>query len=105
MRWMIAAVCLAALGAAGGDAADEPFFLRGGERVVFFGDSITYAGGYVQYVEAYLRTRFPGRTFTLINLGLASETLSGLSEPDHPYPRPDLHERLERALRATKPDV
>ena len=34
----------------------------------------------------------------IVNLGLGSETVSGLSEPDHPYPRPDLHERID-ALR------
>src|SRR5205823_282816 len=28
-----------------------------------------------------------------------------LSEPDHPFPRPDVHERLERVLAKTKPDI
>ena len=41
----------------------------------------------------------------LINLGLPSETLSGLSEPDHPFPRPNVHERLDRALAKVKPDL
>jgi len=41
----------------------------------------------------------------LINLGLPSETCSGLSEPDHPFPRPDVHERIDRALAKVKPDV
>ena len=35
-------------------AADEPP-LKGVRRVVFLGDSITYSGGYVEYLEAYLR--------------------------------------------------
>ncbi len=39
----------------------------------------------------------------LINLGLSSETVSGLSEEAHPFPRPNLHERLDRALARTKP--
>jgi lysophospholipase L1-like esterase len=86
-------------------AAEEKFFLHDGQRVVFLGDSNTYAGHYVTYVDAYLRTRFPDQKFELINLGLPSETVSGLSEPDHPYPRPDVHERLDRALARTKPDV
>ncbi|HJT79393.1 MAG TPA: SGNH/GDSL hydrolase family protein, partial [Gemmataceae bacterium] len=85
--------------------AEDHFFLRDGQRVVFLGDSITFAGDYIAYLDAYLFTRFPGQKFDLINLGLPSETVSGLSEPDHPYPRPDVHERLERALTKTKPDV
>lgn len=40
-----------------------------------------------------------------VNAGLPSETCTGLSEPDHPFPRPDVHERLDRALAAVKPDV
>src|SRR4051812_29960699 len=85
--------------------AEERFALRDGQRVVFLGDSNTYAGHFVAYLDAYLFTRFPGKKFELINLGLPSETVSGLSEPDHPYPRPDVHERLDRALAKTKPNV
>ena len=85
--------------------AEERFFLRDGQRVVFLGDSNTYAGHYIACIDGYLRTRFPDQKFEVLNLGLPSETVSGLSEPDHPYPRPDVHERLDRALRQTKPDV
>ena len=41
----------------------------------------------------------------LINLGLPSETCSGLSEPAHPFPRPNVHERIGRALKKMKPDL
>src|SRR5205807_3938434 len=85
--------------------AQEKFLLEDGQRVVFLGDSNTFAGTYIAYLDAYLFTRFPGKKFELINLGLPSETVSGLSEPDHPYPRPDVHERLDRVLAKTKPDV
>src|SRR5689334_11715669 len=78
--------------------ADEPFLLKDGQRVVFLGDSNTFAGLYIAYLDGYLRTRFPDKRFELINLGLPSETASGLSEPDHPYPRPDVHTRVEQAL-------
>jgi len=43
-----------------------------------------------------------------LNQGIPSETISGLSEPGHlrhGFPRPDLHERLDRALKALKPDL
>lgn len=77
-------------------------------RVVFLGDSITYAGGYIDDIEAYYDTRFPDREIDFINLGLSSETVSGLSEKGHAggkFPRPDLHERLGRVLEKTKPDL
>ena len=77
-------------------------------RVVFLGDSITYAGQYVTDVAAYEHARWPGRPLEFINIGLPSETVSGLSEPGHAggkFPRPDLHERLARALARTKPDL
>lgn len=76
-----------------------------GRKILFLGDSNTYTGLYIAYVEGYLRTRFPAEPWELINLGLPSETVSGLSEPDHPYPRPDVHERVDRALARIKPDV
>lgn len=81
--------------------------LEGVHRVVFLGDSITYAGQYVEYVEAYLRLKFPEFRSEFIDLGLPSETVSGLTEPGHAggaFPRPDLHERLDRVLAKTKPD-
>lgn len=104
MARFLAALCLlVALHPAA--RADDKFFLHDGQRVVFLGDSNTHAGRFITYLDAYLATRFPDQKFELINLGLPSETVSGLSEPDHPYPRPDVHERLERALEKTKPDV
>ena len=103
-RCLIASLALAAV-LASAVRAEDKFFLRDGQRVVFLGDSNTFAGGYVAYLDAYLFTRFPDRKFELLNLGLPSETACGLSEPDHPYPRPDVHERLDRVLAKTKPDV
>ena len=103
-RCLIACLAFTAT-AAPAMAAEDKFFLHDGQRVVFLGDSNTFAGHYVAYLDAYLFTRFPDRKYELINLGLPSETACGLSEPDHPYPRPDVHERIDRALAKTKPDV
>jgi lysophospholipase L1-like esterase len=78
------------------------------QRIVFLGNSITWAGQYVNYIEAYLRTQHPDRQWEFINVGLPSETVSGLSEEGHAggsFPRPDLHERLKRVLQKTKPDL
>jgi lysophospholipase L1-like esterase len=81
--------------------------LAGVRRVVFLGDSITYSGQYVEYVEAYMRARDPSLRCEFLNLGLPSENLSGLTEPGHAdgrFPRPGLHERLGRVLERLKPD-
>ena len=78
------------------------------KKILFLGNSITYSGQYVTYVEAYLTLRYPDRQFEFINLGLPSETVSGLSEPSHAngkFPRPDLHERLNRVLSMIRPDL
>ncbi len=78
------------------------------KRIVFLGDSITYSGHYIDYVEAVLLSQFPKSEFELINIGLPSETVCGLSEPGHAggkFPRPNLHERLDRVLMKLKPDL
>jgi lysophospholipase L1-like esterase len=82
--------------------------LQNVQRIVFLGDSITYAGSYVDDIEAYYVTRFPEQHFEFINVGLSSETVSGLSEEGHAggkFRRPDLHERLGRILAKAKPDL
>ena len=88
--------------------AAEADFLPGVKRILFLGDSITYSGQYVDDFETFLFLRFPARQFEVINVGLPSETVSGLSEEGHAdgkFPRPDLHERLDRVLAKTKPDL
>ena len=85
----------------------EQEILKAG-RIIFLGDSITHAGDYVTFLETYLRLKYPNAEFDLINLGLPSETVSGLSEEGHAggaFPRPDLHERLDRVLAQAKPDL
>jgi lysophospholipase L1-like esterase len=79
-----------------------------GKRVVFLGDSITQASGYVGFTTYYLEKLNPKKDFDVLGLGLASETLSGLSEEGHAggaFPRPCLFERLGRVLEKAKPDV
>ncbi len=79
-----------------------------GQRVVFLGDSITQSGGYVTFVSYYLEKLHPRKDFDILGLGLASETLSGLSEDGHAggkFPRPCLFERLGRLLEKAKPDA
>ena len=75
------------------------------QRIVFLGDSITYSGGYTATVESRYLTLNKDTNTEFLNLGLMSETVSGLSEPSHPFPRPNLLERLDRILNQTTPDL
>ncbi|WP_242121133.1 SGNH/GDSL hydrolase family protein [Aestuariivivens sediminicola] len=78
------------------------------KRIVFLGNSITYQGHYIELIDTYFSIAYPHDNFEFINVGLPSETVSGLSELNHAngnFPRPDLHERLKRVLKLLKPDV
>lgn len=78
------------------------------ERIVFIGNSITYSGKYIEYIDTYLSIKYPDKDYEIINVGLPSETVSGLSEPNHAngaFPRPDLHDRLDRIMSQTQPDL
>ncbi|MES2697623.1 MAG: SGNH/GDSL hydrolase family protein [Verrucomicrobiota bacterium] len=113
--FFVVALFLAFAGAASGSAAERPgtpFRLPGelasAKRVVVLGDSITYGGTYVDFVEMVVRQADPTWRGEILDLGLPSETVSGLSEDGHAggkFPRPDLHERLDRTLAQTKPDL
>ena len=57
-----------------GWAAEAEFFLRGDDRVVFLGDSITEQKLYTSFIEAYTVTRFPKQTFHFWNSGWGGDT-------------------------------
>ena len=100
IRWVVAA-CVMVLTPVG---ARAEFPWAAGERVLFIGDSITQAGQYVALTEAYLWAARPELDLEIINAGLSSETVSGMTEPVHPGPRPDINQRLSRALELVRPD-
>ncbi|MCH5376846.1 MAG: SGNH/GDSL hydrolase family protein [Planctomycetes bacterium] len=90
------------------NASESRDLLQRSHRIVFLGDSITFGGHYVACFEAWLATQDLDPMPTVLNLGLPSETVSGLSEEGHAggkFPRPDLAERLDRVLALTKPDL
>ena len=77
-------------------------------RVAILGDSITFDGRWATRVESALRATPEFAAAEIVNFGLGSETVSGLSEPGHAggkFPRPCLHERLGRILDAFKPTL
>jgi hypothetical protein len=57
-RPVLDAAIAAAIALATGCASSAPV-IRPGDRVVFLGDSITHAGGYVARIDAWLRARRP----------------------------------------------
>jgi len=101
---VLAALLLVTLAPAA-HAAETACALKGGETILFFGDSITQGGAYVEDVDAFLITRFPDKAFHIVNAGISSETISGTSEPDHNPRRPWAHERFDRDVAAAKPDI
>lgn len=77
-------------------------------KVLFLGNSITYAGQYIQQFSTALLLKEPNHGLEILNLGLPSETVSGLSEEGHAggeFPRPNLHDRLGRILDQLSPDL
>ncbi|MBL9117316.1 MAG: SGNH/GDSL hydrolase family protein [Verrucomicrobiaceae bacterium] len=79
-----------------------------GEKLLFLGDSITQGGTYVALIDAAIIAHAADKHYDIVSAGLSSETVSGLSEPGHAggkFPRPDLHERLDRVLAVVKPKV
>jgi len=58
-------------------AAAQDFALRDGDRVVFYGDSITDQRMYTVAVETFAVTRFPGRKITFTHSGWGGDRVSG----------------------------
>ncbi|MFA5263026.1 MAG: SGNH/GDSL hydrolase family protein [Opitutaceae bacterium] len=56
---------------------ESAFALRDGDRVVFYGDSITSDGGYARFVEAYTRSHYPQWNLRFYNAGVGGDKVSG----------------------------
>lgn len=72
--------------------------LKNGDRVVFYGDSITDNGPYTKYAEAFVRLRYPDLDVKFFNAGVGGDRVSG------GWMGP-IDERLTRDLFARKPTV
>src|SRR5438067_12898213 len=57
--------------------AADAFSLRDGDRVVFFGDSITDQRRYTSFVETYVVTRFPKLDVRFVHSGWGGDRVSG----------------------------
>jgi lysophospholipase L1-like esterase len=84
--------------AADDHAAASDFYLRDGDRVVFYGDSITEQGHYTLPIETFVVTRCPGMNVSFINRGWSGDRAWG-GEGGM------LEERLRRDVIALRPTV
>ena len=58
-------------------AKADNFYLKDGDRVVFYGDSITDQRQYTTYIESYCVARFPTRHFTFVHSGWGGDRVGG----------------------------
>jgi lysophospholipase L1-like esterase len=79
-------------------APAQGFALRDGDRVVFYGDSITQNGLYARVVEMFVATRFPEWTVAFYNSGVGGDKVTGGWAGD-------IETRLKRDVIAHKPTV
>ena len=62
---------------AAGLFAQGSFFLKSGDTVVFYGDSITDQRLYTTFVETYAVTRFPNLNLKFVHSGWGGDRVSG----------------------------
>ncbi|MFY0653903.1 MAG: hypothetical protein JXQ96_17820 [Cyclobacteriaceae bacterium] len=74
-------------------------------KIAFIGDSITQNGTYIDFLSDFFKKHKPDLNYELINCGLSSETITGLTENEHPGPRPYLFDRLDSELGKHQPDI
>lgn len=74
---MVLVVWLACLSAGGVVWAQGNFYLKDGDRVVFYGDSITEQRLYTTYAETYVVTRLPQLKVTFVHSGVGGDRVSG----------------------------
>jgi len=96
--WVAGAALLTLAGAAGAQDAGKPFQIKDGDRVVFYGDSITEQRLYTTLVENYVVTRFPHLNVTFVHSGWGGDRVGGGGGGP-------IDVRLQRDVLAYKPTV
>src|SRR6266568_197422 len=72
---LVRTLCLVAFAAL--QAHAEGFALKDGDRVVFYGDSITYQRLYTTFAETYVVTRFPKLNVSFVHSGWGGDRVTG----------------------------
>jgi hypothetical protein len=75
-QWFVLAVAVALALAVPGKA-QGPFPLKDGDRVVFYGDSITDQRLYTTFTETYVVTRFPALRVWFVHSGVGGDRVTG----------------------------
>lgn len=85
----------------------KSFLLKKDQVIACIGDSVTYGGGngYVEILQSIADEKYPELNLKFLNWGKSSETITGLTEENHPGPRPYLFERLDELLDSTPIDI
>ena len=78
--------------------AQDAFFLKPGDRVVFYGDSITDQRLYTTFVETYVRTRYPKLDVSFVHSGWGGDRVTGGGGGP-------IDLRLKRDVQAYKPTI
>ncbi|WP_419192987.1 SGNH/GDSL hydrolase family protein [Kolteria novifilia] len=104
-RSLKATITLLVVGAiAGPIAANEPFLLRDGDRVVLVGDTLLERAQRQGYFETALLSRFPDADVTFRNLAWSADTVNGVSRAYFDAPAKG-RERLVEQLKTADPSV
>lgn len=94
LKWLCLAIPLMAAPAVAADS----FYLKNGDRVVFYGDSITDQRLYTTFTETYVVTRFPRLDVTFVHSGWGGDRVTGGGGGR-------IDQRLSRDVFAYKPTV
>ncbi|HZS10225.1 MAG TPA: SGNH/GDSL hydrolase family protein [Blastocatellia bacterium] len=70
-------LCVVLLALSAAASAQSDFYLKNGDRVVFYGDSITDQRLYTTFVETYVLTRFPGLNVSFVHSGWGGDRVGG----------------------------
>ncbi len=57
--------------------AQDSFYLKNGDRIVFYGDSITEQRLYTTFVETFVLTRFPQLRMNFVHSGVGGDRVTG----------------------------
>ena len=79
-----------------GIAQGHPYYLKDGDTVVFYGDSITEQGYYTGLIDLFTSTRFPKRNVRFYTAGIGGDKVSGGFAGD-------IDERLQRDVFSHNP--
>src|SRR5436190_9846507 len=76
LRFTLLSILLA-VWSAQGLRAEGNFYLHDGDRVVFYGDSITDQRLYTTFTESYVVTRFPKMNVSFVHSGWGGDRVTG----------------------------